>query len=359
MQVDHPPRITDKPTIQPNTPSTDHYNDAGWPCANSHFQIGGSLTLGLKASRTRRECHDESILAAQRGEAWFKCKCQKGLAHSWLTWSPLGWNSCKNKNGAPCKVVDGWWNKEGDGGAACRAEGFCPITTEIYLQTVRTTVTVETTREVGGTSQTKTVTSNRALSTNTTSGQIETVTGVSTTETLTWQTPIDLPVIIGQTPTSASSPSESSSDDSETVIIVTMTSGQTPTTTSSSALTSASSKSGTSSAKPATASSKASTSSTKPITTSQRPTTSFNSITSTIIDGKTYTYLKEPEATSSISTSSRTSSPIPPPQPITSVKGGATFTFVPVMQNTSTMGRKLSVKAVFLRRLKRGLKQDC
>ncbi|KAF2216600.1 hypothetical protein CERZMDRAFT_93892 [Cercospora zeae-maydis SCOH1-5] len=325
-----------------------HWNAEGWECAGSTWQIRGKFARGrLSAPQAIAKCSDQLLKAAERGEAWFKCKVKRTLAQVWLGWSPRGWKMCSNPGGVPCQLEDGVLPEDGDGGAACRLEGFCPGGPEIERHTSVSTKTVDRTVTIsaGGykpiateepgeegqvpkppSSVTEGIGEGSASSTATSNSEWESFTSVWT-----------VPIVVGPGPptTSTSKPatrpsppfsptpknlppsptypqptsaslaypnpistnlSTSSAAPSETIIVITMTSGETP----------------------------------LPITsaTPTFPPSTRRPIMSTTIQGTLYTYLKESTMTS-----------VPPPSPITTTIQGIVYTFKPV---TDTVGPRTS-----------------
>ncbi|KAM3423142.1 hypothetical protein BST61_g595 [Cercospora zeina] len=332
-----------------------HWNPEGWECAGSTWQITGKFTRGrLPAPKAIAKCSDQLLKAAERGEAWFKCKVKRTLAQAWLGWSPRGWKMCSNPGGAPCQLDDGVLPEDGDGGAACRAEGFCPGGAEIEKHTSVSTKTVDRTVTVsaGGSTPnatgkpgeeekgsepsppvTESIGESSASSTVTSSPEWESFTSV-------W-TP---PIVVGPGPpttstskhTSQASPPSSPTPNSapsdptaEPVYQPSPPSSPTPTTpnspppsptypppNSTNSLSSSAAPSETVIVITMTSGeippSVASSSPTFPPTT-RRP------IMSTTIQGTLYTYLKESTMTSR-----------PPPSPITTTIEGQVYTFQPV-----------------------------
>ncbi|PPJ56028.1 hypothetical protein CBER1_03396 [Cercospora berteroae] len=319
--------------------NTDHWNGDGWECGGATWQFSQKFTRGrMRPTAVIAKCTDELIKSAERDEAWVKCKVTRTLAQAWLGWSPKGFKMCANAGGAPCQLDDGVLLRA-DGGAACRAEGYCYGGLEGVKETSVSTQTVERTVTVPGGSGYKPSPTEKpsgegeapsssgdccgdpnAPAAITTTSQVESFTSV-----------LSLPIVVGpgppttstskptnppQPPSSSPSPaaepsppsnltsppstppssssatpnpttSSSSSVPTETVIFITMTSGQTPTFT------------------PPT------TPPTFPPSTTRRP------IMSTTIDGTLYTYLKEETTT------------IKPPAPITTTIDKQVLTLIP------------------------------
>ncbi|CAK1361673.1 hypothetical protein CB0940_02979 [Cercospora beticola] len=317
--------------------NTDHWNGDGWECGGATWQFSQKFTRGrLRATAVIAKCTDELMKSAERGEAWVKCKVTRTLAQAWLGWSPKGFKMCDNTGGAPCQLDDGVL-LSADGGAACRAEGYCyggpeaPKEASVSTQTVERTVTVPG-GNVDQPSPTGEPASEGAGPISSPGEPDAPTASTTTTQAESFTSVISLPVVVGPGPptTSTSKPttppqpsypspsidatppppsssasppptppsppsatpnlttsSSASSAPTETVIFITMTSGQSPTFS------------------PPTA----------PPT--FLPSTTRRPIMSTTIDGTLYTYLKEVTTT------------IKPPIPITTTIDKQVLTLIP------------------------------